>query len=159
MNVAPTLAEKAAIIENAVSLAGALGIRPAKVAVLAAVETVEAGMPATLEAAALAKMAERGQIKGAVVDGPLALDNAISEEAVRHKGIVSPVAGKADILMVPDIEAGNVLGKAMVYFAGAQVAGLVMGAAKPVIVTSRADSAESKMLSIALGAVLANAGK
>ncbi len=159
MNVAPTLAEKAAIIENAVALAGALGIRPAKVAVLAAVETVEARMPATLEAAALAKMAERGQIKGAIVDGPLALDNAVSEEAVRHKGIVSPVAGKADILMVPDIEAGNMLGKAMVYFAGGTIAGLVMGAAKPVIVTSRADSAESKMLSIALGAVMANAGK
>jgi phosphate butyryltransferase len=159
MNVAPTLAEKAAIIENAVALAGALGIRPAKVAVLAAVETVEARMPATLEAAALAKMAERGQIKGAIVDGPLALDNAVSEEAVRHKGIVSPVAGKADILMVPDIEAGNMLGKAMVYFAGGTIAGLVMGAAKPVIVTSRADSAESKVLSIALGAVMANAGK
>ncbi|HWQ60803.1 MAG TPA: bifunctional enoyl-CoA hydratase/phosphate acetyltransferase [Negativicutes bacterium] len=159
MNVSPTLAEKAAIIENAVALAGALGVKPVRVAVLAAVETVEAGMPATLEAAALAKMAERGQIKGAIVDGPLALDNAISEEAVRHKGIVSPVAGKADVLMVPDIEAGNVLGKAMVYFAGGTIAGLVMGAAKPVIVTSRADSAESKMLSIALGAIMANAKK
>ncbi len=155
MNVSPTLADKAAIIGNAVTLAGALGVDPVRVAVLAAVETVDAGMPATLEAAALAKMAERGQIKGAIVDGPLALDNAISEEAARHKGIVSPVAGRADILMVPDIEAGNMLGKSMVYFARARIAGLVMGAAKPVIVTSRADSAESKMLSIALGAVTA----
>ncbi len=159
MNVAPTLAEKAGIIANALTLTDALGIKPAKVAALAAVETVEAGMPATMEAAALAKMADRGQIKGAIVDGPLALDNAISEEAARHKGIVSPVAGKADVLVVPDIEAGNVLGKAMVYFAGGKVAGLVLGAAKPVIVTSRADSAESKMLSIALGAVMANAQK
>ncbi|MDR7867180.1 MAG: phosphate butyryltransferase [Sporomusaceae bacterium] len=155
MNVSPTLADKAAIIGNAVTLAGALGVDPVRVAVLAAVETVDAGMPATLEAAALAKMAERGQIKGAIVDGPLALDNAISEEAARHKGIVSQVAGRADILMVPDIEAGNMLGKSMVYFARARIAGLVMGAAKPVIVTSRADSAESKMLSIALGAVTA----
>ncbi len=151
MNVSPTLADKAAIIGNAVTLAGVLGVDPVRVAVLAAVETVDAGMPATLEAAALAKMAERGQIKGAIVDGPLALDNAISEEAARHKGIVSQVAGRADILMVPDIEAGNMLGKSMVYFARARIAGLVMGAAKPVIVTSRADSAESKLLSIALG--------
>lgn len=155
MNVSPTLADKAAIIGNAVALAGALGVDPVRVAVLAAVETVDAGMPATLEAAALAKMAERGQIKGAIVDGPLALDNAISEEAVSHKGIVSQVAGRADILVVPDIEAGNMLGKSMVYFARARIAGLVMGAAKPVIVTSRADSAESKMLSIALAAVTA----
>jgi len=155
MNVSPTLADKAAIIENAVALVGALGVNPVRVAVLAAVETVEAGMPATLEAAALAKMAERGQIKGAIVDGPLALDNAISEEAARHKGIISPVAGRADILMVPDIEAGNMLGKSMVYFARARIAGLVMGAAKPVIVTSRADSAESKILSIALGVITA----
>ncbi len=155
MNVSPTLADKAVIIGNAATLAGSLGVDPVRVAVLAAVETVEAGMPATLEAASLAKMAERGQIKGAIVDGPLALDNAISEEAARHKGIVSPVAGRADVLVVPDIEAGNMLGKSMVYFARARIAGLVMGAAKPVVVTSRADSAESKMLSIALGVVTA----
>ncbi len=125
-------------------------------AALAAVETVEAGMPATLEAAALAKMADRGQIRsGAIVDGPLALDNAVSAEAARHKGIASPVAGEADILMVPDIEAGNMLVKSMVYFAGARLAGLVMGAARPVVVTSRADSAEAKVLSIALGAMTA----
>jgi phosphate butyryltransferase len=99
-------------------------------------------------------MAERGQIKGAVVDGPLALDNAVSPEAARHKGIVSPVAGAADILLVPDIEAGNMLGKSMVYFARARVAGLVLGAAKPVVATSRADSAESKVLSIAMGALV-----
>ncbi|MDT8902329.1 phosphate butyryltransferase [Anaeroselena agilis] len=155
MNVSPSLADKAVIIGNAVALAGSLGVDPVRVAVLAAVETVEDGMPATLEAAALAKMAERGQIKGAIVDGPLALDNAISEEAARHKGIVSPVAGRADVLVVPDIEAGNMLGKSMVYFARARIAGLLMGAAKPVVVTSRADSAESKMLSIALGVVSA----
>lgn len=155
MNVSPTLADKAVIIGNAVTLARSLGVDPVRVAVLAAVETVEAGMPATLEAASLAKMAERGQIKGAIVDGPLALDNAVSEEAARHKGIVSPVAGRADVLVVPDIEAGNMLGKSMVYFARARIAGLVMGAAKPVVVTSRADSAESKMLSIALGVVTA----
>jgi phosphate butyryltransferase len=156
MNVSPGLAEKAAIIENAIAVAASLGVERPKVAVLAAVETVEAGMPATQEAAALAKMADRGQIKGgAVVDGPLALDNAVSEEAARHKGIVSPVAGRADILVVPDIEAGNMLGKALVYFGGARVAGLVMGAARPVVVTSRADSAEAKLLSIALGAIMA----
>ncbi len=155
MNVSPTLADKKAIIDNAVTLAGALGVDPVRVAVLAAVETVEEGMPATLEAAALAKMADRGQIKGAIVDGPLALDNAVSEEAARHKGIVSPVAGKADVLVVPDIEAGNMLGKSLVYFGGCRIAGLLMGAAKPVVVTSRADSAESKLLSIALGVVLA----
>lgn len=151
MNIAPTLQQKADIIQNSVALAAAMGISPAKVALLAAVETVNPDMPATLDAAALAKMAERGQIKGAIVDGPLALDNAVSEEAARHKGIQSPVAGNADILLVPDIEAGNMLVKAVVYFAGSKLAGLVLGAAKPVVVTSRADSPESKILSIALG--------
>ncbi len=159
MNVAPTLAQKADIIQNAVKLAHVLGIKPPKVAVLAAVETVNPDMPATLDAAALTKMADRGQIKGAIVDGPLALDNAISVEAARHKGIDSPVAGLADILMVPDIEAGNMLGKSMVYFARARVAGLVLGASKPVVATSRADSADSKILSLALGALVGAQGK
>lgn len=151
MNINPTLQQKADIIQNSVGLAKTLGVTPAKVAVLAAVELVNPDMPATMEAAALAKMAERGQIKGAIVDGPLALDNAISEEAARHKGIKSPVAGMADILLVPDIEAGNMLVKSLVYFAGSKLAGLVLGAAKPVVVTSRADTHESKILSIALG--------
>jgi phosphate butyryltransferase len=154
MNISPTLQQKADIIQNSVALAHVLGVEPAKVAVLAAVEVVNPDMPATLEAAALAKMADRGQIKGAIVDGPLALDNAISPEAARHKGIVSPVAGQADILLVPDIEVGNVLGKALVYFAGGQIAGLVLGATKPVVVTSRADTYQAKIMSIALGALL-----
>jgi phosphate butyryltransferase len=159
MNVAPTLAQKADIIQNAAGLARVLGINPPKVAVLAAVETVNPDMPATLDAAALAKMAERGQIKGAIIDGPLALDNAISVEAAHHKGIKSPVAGLADILMVPDIEAGNMLGKAMVYFGRPRMAGLVLGASKPVVATSRADSADSKVMSLALGALVGAQGK
>jgi len=151
MNIAPTVQQKAEIIQNSVALAKALAIKPVKVAALAAVEVVNPDMPATLDASALAKMADRGQIRDAIVDGPLALDNAISEEAARHKGIVSPVAGKADVLLVPDIEAGNILGKSLVYFAKARIAGIILGAAKPVIVTSRADSHEAKIASIALG--------
>ncbi|QDR80036.1 phosphate butyryltransferase [Sporomusa termitida] len=154
MNIAPSLQQKADIIQNSVQLATVLGIRPAKIAILAAVEVVNPDMPVTLEAAALAKMADRGQIKGAIVDGPLALDNAINMEAVKHKGITSPVAGMADILVAPDIEAGNILGKSLVYIANGKMAGLVLGAAKPVIVTSRADTYEAKIMSIALGALL-----
>lgn len=154
MNIIPNLQQKADIIQNSVSITKVLGIEPAKVAVLAAVEVVNPDMPATMEAAALAKMADRGQIKGAVIDGPLALDNAINIEAAKHKGIKSPVAGVADILLVPTIEVGNVLGKSLIYFAGARMAGLILGAAKPVIVTSRADSHESKVMSIALGSLL-----
>lgn len=154
MNIIPNLQQKADIIQNSVSITKVLGIEPAKVAVLAAVEVVNPDMPATMEAAALAKMADRGQIKGAVIDGPLALDNAINIEAAKHKGIKSPVAGLADILLVPTIEVGNVLGKSLIYFAGARMAGLILGAAKPVIVTSRADSHESKVMSIALGSLL-----
>ncbi len=154
MNIAPTLQQKADIIQNSVQLAKVLGISPAKVAVLAAVEVINPDMPATLEAAALTKMADRGQIKGAIVDGPLALDNAISLEAAKHKGIKSPVAGLADILVTPDIEAGNMLGKSLVYIAKGKIAGLVLGAAKPVVVTSRADTYEAKLMSIALGALL-----
>jgi phosphate butyryltransferase len=154
MNIAPTLQQKADIIQNSVQLANVLGIKPAKIAILAAVEVVNPDMPATLEAAALAKMAERGQIKGAIVDGPLALDNAISMEAAKHKGINSPVAGMADILVTPDIEAGNMLGKSLVYIANGKIAGLILGAAKPVVVTSRADTYEAKIMSIALGALL-----
>ena len=154
MNIAPNLQQKADIIQNSVHLANVLGISPAKVAVLGAVEVVNPDMPATLEAAALAKMSDRGQIKGALVDGPLALDNAISIEAAEHKKIHSPVAGSADILLVPDIESGNILGKSALFLAGGRMAGLILGAKKPVIVTSRADSHEGKLLSIATGALL-----
>lgn len=154
MNIAPTLQQKADIIQNSVLLANVLGINPAKVAVLAAVEVINPDMPATLEAAALTQMANRGQIRGAIVDGPLAFDNAINLEAARHKGITSQVAGAADILVTPDIEAGNILGKSLVYIAKVKFAGLVLGAAKPIVVTSRADSYEAKLMSIALGTLL-----
>ncbi|SMC78183.1 phosphate butyryltransferase [Sporomusa malonica] len=153
MNIAPTLQQKADIIQNSVQLASVLGISPAKVAILAAVEVVNPDMPSTIEAAALAKMTDRGQIKGAIVDGPLALDNAINLEAAKHKGIISPVAGMADILVTPNIEAGNMLGKSLVYIAKGKIAGLVLGAAKPVVVTSRADTYEAKIMSIGLGAL------
>lgn len=154
MNLSPNLEQKADIIQNTVSLAKALGITPVKVAALAAVEVVNPDMQATLDAALLAKMADRGQIKGAIVDGPLALDIAINVEAAVHKGIKSPLSGCADVLLVPDIVAGNILGKSLMYFAHAKMAGLVLGATRPVVVTSRADSHEGKVLSIALGVLL-----
>lgn len=153
MNIMPTLAQKVDIIQNAAAVFHRLGVDPVKVAVLAAVETVNADMPGTIDAAALAKMNDRGQIRGVVVDGPLALDNAVSEEAARHKGIVSPVAGRADLLIVPNIEVGNVLGKSLVYMGGGKIAGLILGARRPVIVTSRADTPESKVISIALASL------
>lgn len=153
--IAPSISEKLQILENALELMHLLGIKEPKVAVLAAVETVNPSMPATMDAALLTVMAARKQIKGAIVDGPLALDVAISNKAAKVKGVKSPVAGKADILLVPDIEAGNLLGKALVYGCGGVAAGVVMGARKPIVLTSRADSAETKLLSIALGAVLA----
>ncbi len=154
MNIAPDLAQKVQILENAVGLARRLGIERPKVAVIAAVETVNAEMPATLDAAALAKMADRGQIKGCVVDGPLGLDNALSVEAARHKGIVSPVAGLADVLLLPDIEAGNVLYKAIGLVAKCPLAAVIVGASAPVVLTSRADSDETKFNSIALAAAI-----
>ena len=151
MNIAPDLEEKVDIVANAVEVARAVGIDKPKVAPLAAVEKVNPAMPDTLEAAQLSKMADRGQIKNAVVDGPLAFDNAVSMEAAEHKGIESPVAGKADILLVPDIEAGNVLYKSLVFYAGLPSASLVFGAKVPLVLTSRADSPETKFNSIALG--------
>ena len=154
MNIAPDVAQKAQILENAVELAHRLGIERPRVAVLAAVETVSADMPATVDAAVLAKMADRGQITGCVVDGPLALDNALLAEAARHKGITGPVAGCADILLVPDIEAGNVLYKALGLLARLPVAAVVVGASAPVVLTSRADSDEAKFNSIALAAAI-----
>ena len=150
MNIAPDLQQKAEIILNAVHLANLFGVMRPKVAVLAAVELVNPNMPVTLDAAVLAKMSERDQFRPEVIiDGPFALDNAISEIAAKHKKIDGPVAGVADILMVPDIEAGNMLAKSLVYFGHYRLAGILMGASSPVVLTSRADSAESKMLSIA----------
>lgn len=154
MSIAPDLVQKAQILENAVELAHQLGIERPRVAALAAVETVNAEMPATIDAAALAKMADRGQIKGCIVDGPLALDNALVAAAARHKGITSPVAGCADILLVPNIETGNVLYKALGLLAGWPLAAVVLGASVPVVLTSRADSDETKFNSIALAAAV-----
>ena len=155
MNTYPDLNAKVKIIENAAACYHKIGVPQPRIAVLAAVETVNPDMPATLDAAALAKMNERGQIKGCLVDGPLALDNAISEESARIKGLSSPVAGSADMLLVPDIEAGNLVGKVLLYMTGGRGAGVVLGAKKPIVLTSRFDSMETKLLSIALGALTA----
>lgn len=157
INIAPTLEDKRDIIQNAIELAHAVGIPEPKVAILSAVETVTAKMPSTLEAAALCKMAERGQITGGILDGPLAFDNAIDEQAARTKGIKSPVAGKADILVVPDLEAGNMLAKQLTFMAGAEAAGIVLGARAPIVLTSRADSAHTRLASCALAVLFAEA--
>jgi phosphate butyryltransferase len=155
LNVAPTLPEKFQIVENMIGFCHALGCDEPKIAALAAVEVVNPNMQATLDAAALAQMNRRKQLKGAIIDGPFALDNAVSVESAEHKGIESPVAGKADVLLVPDIEAGNILYKSMVYFAKAKIGAVVLGAKAPVVLTSRADSAEAKLYSIALAVVQA----
>ena len=154
MLIAPTLEQKVHIIEHSVNVAKILGIELPKVAIVGAVEVVNPKMPATLDAAILSKMNQRGQIKGCIVDGPFALDNVVSEEAAKHKGIESPVAGKADIIVTPDIEAGNILYKALVFLAGAKVASVILGAKVPVVLTSRADSDESKLYSIALSSLM-----
>jgi phosphate butyryltransferase len=154
INIAPDIPAKLDIIANAVQAARALGIELPKVALLAAVEKVNyEKMPCTAEAAIITQMNRRGQVKGCIVDGPLALDNAVSAESARVKGIKSEVAGDADILLVPAIEAGNVLYKSLVDLGGARAAGIVMGAAKPIVLTSRADSAETKLASIAFAAL------
>jgi len=158
INIAPTLQDKFDIVRNAIDLAHAFGIERPRVAVLAAVETVNPHMPATLDAAALCKMADRGQIEGAVVDGPLAFDNAVSAAAARTKGIVSPVAGAADILVVPDLESGNMLAKQLEYLGGASSAGIVLGARVPIVLTSRADSREARIASCAVALVAARPG-
>jgi phosphate butyryltransferase len=150
MNIAPDLQQKAQIINNAVSLAKCIGIETPKVAPLAAVEVVNPAMQATVDAASLTMMNKRGQIPGCIVDGPLALDNAVSVSAAEHKGIQSEVAGHADILLVPTIEVGNVLYKSLIYFAKAKVGAVIAGAKAPIVLTSRADSAESKLYSLAL---------
>ena len=157
VNITPNLAEKAGIVQNAIDLSHTLGIAQPRVAILAAVETVNARLPSTLDAAALCKMADRGQITGALLDGPLGFDNAVSEVAAAEKGIISPVAGKADILLVPDLEAGNMLAKQLIFLSGAEAAGVVLGAKVPVILTSRADSSRTRLASCALGVLTARA--
>ena len=157
VNIAPTLEEKADIAQNAIDLAHALGITDVRVAVLSAMETVNTKLPSTIEAAALCKMADRGQITGAVIDGPLALDNAINLEAAKIKRIQSPVAGRANVLIVPDLEAGNVLAKSLTYLADADGAGIVLGARVPIILTSRADSVMTRLASCAVASLLAHA--
>ena len=156
VNIQPTLAIKADIVQNAINLAHVIGVTQPKVALLAAVETVNADMEATLHAAALCKMADRGQITGGVLDGPLAFDNAVSAEAARIKGITSPVAGEADILVVPDLESGNMLAKQLEYLAGAHMAGIVLGAKLPIVLTSRADNEAARISSCALSVLLAH---
>ncbi len=157
INIAPTLEDKVHICQNAIDLAIALGVSTPKVAILAAVETVTSKMPATIDAAALCKMADRGQITGGLLDGPLAFDNAISREAARVKEIQSKVAGDPDILLVPDLEAGNMLAKQLSFLANADSAGLVLGARVPIILTSRADSVRSKIASVAVAVLTAHA--
>ena len=157
INIAPTLEDKVDIVQNAIDLAISLGLEKPKVAILAAVETVTSKMPATLDAAALCKMAERGQITGGMLDGPLAFDNAISRDAAKMKGIVSDVAGDPDILLAPDLESGNMMAKQLSFLANADSAGLVLGAKVPVILTSRADSLRSRIASCAVAVLAAHA--
>ncbi len=156
VNIAPNLQQKADIVRNAISLAQVIGVERPRVAILAAVETVNPEMPATLDAAALCKMADRGQIAGGLLDGPLAFDNAVSAAAARIKGIESPVAGQADVLVVPDLESGNMLAKQLEHMGDASSAGIVMGAKVPVVLTSRADSREARIASCGIALMLAH---
>jgi phosphate acetyltransferase len=157
VNIAPTLDDKVDIVQNAIDLAHAMGVTEVRVALLSAMETVTAKVPSTIEAAALCKMADRGQITGALLDGPLALDNAISPEAAAIKRIASPVAGRANVLVVPDLEAGNMLAKSLSFLAHADAAGIVLGARVPVILTSRADSLLTRLASCAVAVMVAAA--
>ena len=157
VNIAPTLTEKVDIVQNAIDLMRDLGATEIRVAILSAMETVNPDVPSTLEAAALCKMADRGQITGGLVDGPLALDNAINPEAARIKKIDSPVAGRANVLVVPDLEAGNMLAKSLTFLAGADAAGIVLGAKVPIILTSRADSLTARLASCAVATLVAHA--
>ena len=154
MSISPDLKQKAQIIQNAIYYAHSMGIEKPKVAAVAALELVNPDMPATIDAACLAKMSERGQIVGGIVDGPLGFDNAISKEAAKHKGVESPVSGEVDIILVPNIESGNIFAKGLVYLANAVPAGLLLGAKAPVVLVSRSDSAQSKLYSIALGVLM-----
>ncbi len=157
INIAPTLEDKAHIVQNAIDLAHALRIATVRVAVLSAMEIVSSKVPSTIDAAAICKMADRGQITGAIVDGPLALDNAIDLGAARIKNIQSPVAGQANVLVVPNLEAGNVLAKSLTFLAGADAAGIVLGARVPIILTSRADSTITRLASCAVASLVAEA--
>lgn len=157
INIEPTLEEKVDIVQNAIDLSQALGVQTPRVAILSAVETVTSKMRSTIDAAALCKMADRGQITGGILDGPLAFDNAVSLFAANVKGIHSPVAGQADILVVPDIESGNMLAKQLEYFADAQSAGIVLGARVPLVLTSRADPVEARVRSCAVASLLVHA--
>lgn len=159
INIAPTLEEKVDIVQNAIDLAHALRMSQVRVAILSAMETVSSKVPSTIDAAALCKMAERGQITGALLDGPLAMDNAIDAQAARIKGIDSPVAGHADVLIAPDLDAGNMLAKSLTFLAGAYAAGIVLGAKVPVILTSRADSEPTRLASCAVAALLTQAAR
>jgi phosphotransacetylase len=154
INIQPTITDKAAITQNAIDLARKLGVERPKVAALSSVETINPNIPSTVHAACLSKMAERGQIKGAIVDGPLAFDNAISAEAARDKGIVSPVSGDVDIVIVPDLDSGNILAKNLEYLASAKMAGIVIGATAPVVLTSRSDPPRARVYSLALASLL-----
>jgi phosphate acetyltransferase len=155
VNIAPDLKGKVDIVQNAIDMARALGVREVRVAILSAMETVNPDVPSTVEAAALCKMADRGQITGGILDGPLALDNAISPEAAAIKKIASPVAGRANVLVVPDLEAGNMLAKSLSFLAGADAAGIVLGAKVPIILTSRADVEITRLASCAVASLLA----
>jgi len=157
VNIAPTLEDKVDILQNAIDLAHAMQVQDVRVAILSAMETVNPKVPSTIEAAALCKMVDRHQITGAVVDGPLALDNAINLEAAQIKQIDSPVAGRANVLMVPDLESGNMLAKSLSFLAGADAAGIVLGARVPIILTSRADSVMTRLASCAVAAMVAQA--
>ncbi|MBL8771828.1 MAG: bifunctional enoyl-CoA hydratase/phosphate acetyltransferase [Phenylobacterium sp.] len=157
INIAPDLAAKADIVRNAIDLAHVIGVERPRVAILSAVETVNPAIPSTIDAAALCKMADRGQIAGGVLDGPLALDNAIDRDAAAEKGIVSPVAGQAEILVVPNLEAGNMLAKQLTFLGDAEAAGVVLGACVPIILTSRADSERTRLASCAVAVLLARA--
>ncbi len=159
IHIAPTLEEKVDIVQNAIDLAQALHLPQVRVALLSSMETVNPKVPSTLDAAALCKMADRGQITGALLDGPLALDNAIDLEAARIKGIQSPVAGQANVLIVPDLDAGNLLAKSLSFLAGAYAAGIVLGARVPIILTSRADSRAARLASCALASLLVQASQ
>jgi len=158
INITPDIAKKAIITQNAVDLARMLGVERPKVAAISSIETVNPNIPSTVHAACLSKMSERGQIKGAIVDGPLGFDNAISAEAAADKGINSPVSGDVDVVVVPDLDAGNILSKNLEYLASAQMAGIVVGASAPVVLTSRSDPPRARVYSLALAGLLARGG-
>ena len=157
VNIFPTLEVKRDIVQNAIDLAHALGVEVPKVGILSAVEVINPKIPSTLDAAALCKMADRGQITGGILDGPLAFDNAISAQAAKTKGIISPVSGDVDILLAPDLESANMLFKQLTYLAGAEGAGIVLGTRVPIVLTSRADSLRTRLASVAVMVLVAAA--